>query len=72
MAANGTSEVIETCSRIKTESLVDVRAERRSHSSAAARVRPLSVSRGTETFRVRAVDNNGFGDLSPAVLNWTR
>jgi hypothetical protein len=31
-----------------------------------------AVSRGTHTFRVRAVDNNGFADPSPAVFNWTR
>ena len=31
-----------------------------------------AVSRGTHTFRVRAVDNNGFTDPSPAVFNWTR
>lgn len=31
-----------------------------------------AVSRGTHTFRVRAVDNNGFADPSPAVFSWTR
>jgi Divergent InlB B-repeat domain len=31
-----------------------------------------AVSRGTHAFRVRAVDNNGFADPSPAVFNWTR
>jgi large repetitive protein len=31
-----------------------------------------AVSQGMHTFRVRAVDNNGFADPSPAVFNWTR
>ncbi len=31
-----------------------------------------TVNRGTHTFRVRAIDNNGFADPSPAVFNWTR
>ena len=32
----------------------------------------LSVSRGTHTFRVRAIDNNGSRDLSPAAFTWQR
>jgi hypothetical protein len=31
-----------------------------------------SVSRGTHTFRVRANDNNGFWDASPAAFTWRR
>src|SRR5262245_840364 len=31
-----------------------------------------SVSRGTHTFQVRALDNNGFRDPTPAIFKWTR
>jgi hypothetical protein len=30
------------------------------------------VSRGSHTFRVRAIDNRGFRDQSPAVFSWSR
>ena len=29
------------------------------------------LSKGTHTFQVRAIDSNGFVDLSPATANWT-
>ena len=32
----------------------------------------LSVSRGTHTFQVQAMDNNGFRDATPATFTWTR
>ena len=34
--------------------------------------RYTGVSRGTHTFRVQAIDNNGFRDPSPATFTWSR
>jgi nucleoid-associated protein YgaU len=50
----------------------ECRLDRVAFTSCTSPVTYGTVSRGTHTFRVRAVDNSGFADPSPAVFSWTR
>lgn len=50
----------------------ECRLDAGSFTSCMSPVTYSGVTRGAHTFRVRAVDNNGFSDLSPAAFTWTK